>query len=284
MKLAVVTDSTACLPPYRIEQADISIVPVQVTVNDVTYDEGVGISSSAVVAALREGADVTTNRPSPARFADVYRQLAFDGATEILSIHLSSELSGTYSSAVLAAREAEIPVRVIDSRTIGLGLGFGVLAAADARSHGASALDIADVATKVTRAARAWLYVETMDQLRRGGRIGVAQAAVGTALAIKPILEVTGGRVVARDKVRTSSRAASRLVELAVEAAEALGGQVEIGVQHAGVRTAADAVAVAVGKALPGVPVVISDLGAVLAAHAGPGAVALIVAPVVHSA
>jgi DegV family protein with EDD domain len=281
MTLAIVTDSTACLPSYQVERLGITVVPVQVTIDDKTFDEGIGISSVSVMSALTRGQAVSTNRPAPEKFAQVYETLAARGATEIVSIHLSSELSGTYSSAVLAAREARVPVRVVDSRTIGLGLGFAVLAAADESAHAPSASHIADIATRRGRAARAWLCVDTLEHLRVGGRIGVAQAAVGSVLAIKPILEVSGGRIVPSDKVRTMSRAIARLTELAVEAAADLGGRVEIGVQHAGAREKVESLSAALGKAQPGVPVVTSDLGAVLSAHVGPGAIAVVVSPVI---
>ena len=279
MTVAVVTDSTACLPTYRVEQAKIAVVPVHVVIGDRVYNEGIDITPFAVTTALNEGREVTTSKPSPEAFANVYRQMAFQGATEIVSVHLSSELSGTYSSAVLAAREARIPVRVIDSRTIGLGLGFATLAAADAALAGHEIDDVAETALRIGRASRVWLYVDTLEYLRRGGRIGTAQAAVGSALSIKPILEIAGGRVVPCDKVRTASRAQQRLVELAVEAASALGNRVEIGVQHAGARAAAETLSVALGKALPGIPVVLAEMGAVLAVHAGPGALAVVVSP-----
>jgi len=254
-------------------------VPVHVVIGERVYNEGVDISALAVTTALNDGREVSTSKPSPESFANVYRQLAFQGATEIVSVHLSSELSGTYSSAVLAAREARIPVRVVDSRTVGLGLGFATLAAADAALSGHEMDEVAETALKVGRASRVWLYVDTLEYLRRGGRIGTAQAAVGTALSIKPILEIAGGRVVPCDKVRTSARAQQRLVELAIDAASALGNRVEIGVQHAGAKPAAEALSVALGRALPGIPVVISEMGAVLAVHAGPGAQAVIVSP-----
>ena len=121
--------------------------------------------------------------------------------------------------------------------------------------------------------------MDSLEHLRRGGRIGDAQAFVGAALAIKPILEIAGGRLVARDKVRTASRAVERLVALGVQAAAELGGSVEIGVHHAGARDKAETIAAAIGKALPAMPVVTTDLGAVLTAHAGPGSVALVISP-----
>jgi DegV family protein with EDD domain len=263
-----------------VQQSRVKVVPVQVTVDDVTFDEGVDISSLAISSALTLGKEVTTNKPSPERFAEVYSALAHQGYDNVVSIHLSSELSGTYSSAVLAARESIIPVQVVDSRTIAMGLGFAVLAAAEAEIAGASLSDIVEVATRRGRGARAFLYVDSIEHLRRGGRIGDAQAFVGAALSIKPLLEVSGGRLVPRDKVRTASRAHARLVELAVQSALELGGSVEVAVHHVGARDKADQVSVSLGKALPGVPVLIADLGAVLAAHAGPGALAVVVSPV----
>lgn len=199
------------------------------------------------------------------------------GYDEVLAIHLSSELSATYSACVTAARDSSIPVRVIDSRSIGLGLGFCVMAASAAVKRGAALNEVAEIAASKGKSAKIWLAVETVDHLRKGGRIGTAQAFVGTALGIKPILEITGGKVVPFDKVRTTLRANSRLVELAVEAASELNGKVEIGIQHSGNRDRADSLAKEIGKSLPGVSVVVAELGAVLSAHAGPGAVSVTV-------
>lgn len=279
MNIALVTDSTACLPRYRVEQTGLTVVPVQVVIGDQVYDEGVAINSTAVVGAIRGGAEVTTSRPSPERFAEVYRNLAKQGVEEIVSIHLSSELSGTYSAAVLAARESEIPVRVVDTRSVGLGLGFAVMEAASALRKGEDGAHVADAAGRAGHLSQVWLTVESLESLRKGGRIGLAQAAVGTALAIKPILQVVGGRVVQIEKVRTSARASTRLVELVVQAAGGLSHTWQVGVQHAGSPDRAAALAKDLGKALPGVPVVTTDLGAVLTAHAGPGAIAVVLSP-----
>jgi DegV family protein with EDD domain len=280
MSVAIVTDSTACLPAYRVAAANIHVIPVQVTIDDQTFDEGINITSLAVASALTLGKEVTTNKPNPEKFIELYQRLHREGAQSIVSIHLSSELSSTYSSAVMAARESGVPVHVVDSRTIGMGLGFAVLAAVEASTSGASAADVAEVATRRGRAARAWLYVDSLDHLRRGGRIGDAQALVGTALSIKPILEISGGKLVPRDKVRTSSRAVTRMIELVTEAAHEMDLRVEVAVQHVGTRERADSVVQALGKALPGIPIINADLGAVLAAHAGPGALAVVVSPV----
>ena len=277
MAIAVITDSTACLPKYVVERDRISVVPVQVTIDDTTKDEGVELNSLAVLAAINTGKHVTTNHPSPQTFQNLFSTLQMQGYDEVLAIHLSSELSATYSACVTAARDSSIPVRVIDSRSIGLGLGFCVMAASAAVKRGAALNEVAEIAANKGKSAKIWLAVETVDHLRKGGRIGTAQAFVGTALGIKPILEITGGKVVPFDKVRTTLRANSRLVELAVAAASELNGKVEIGIQHSGNRDRADSLAKEIGKALPGVSVVVAELGAVLSAHAGPGAVSVTV-------
>ncbi|MFM1787199.1 MAG: hypothetical protein RL228_1149 [Actinomycetota bacterium] len=277
MAIAVITDSTACLPKYVVERDRISVVPVQVTIDDTTKDEGVELNSLAVLAAINTGKHVTTNHPSPQTFQNLFSTLQMQGYDEVLAIHLSSELSATYSACVTAARDSSIPVRVIDSRSIGLGLGFCVMAASAAVKRGAALNEVAEIAASKGKSAKIWLAVETVDHLRKGGRIGTAQAFVGTALGIKPILEITGGKVVPFDKVRTTLRANSRLVELAVAAASELNGKVEIGIQHSGNRDRADSLAKEIGKSLPGVSVVVAELGAVLSAHAGPGAVSVTV-------
>lgn len=279
MGIALVTDSTACLPPYRLAQAAVEVVPVQVVLGDQVYDEGASINSVGVIAALRSNVEVTTASPGPERFAEVYSRLAAAGADGIVSMHLSSELSGTYSAAVLAAREAPVPVRVVDTRTVGLALGFAVLHASELLRHGANAESTAAAAAASGRAARVWLSVDNLDALRRGGRIGTAQAAVGSVLAIKPILEVANGRLQPLEKVRTAGRAAARLVELAAQAVMEMDVACQIGVQHAGAPDRAAALARDLGRAVPGVPVVTTDLGAVLTAHVGPGAIAVIVSP-----
>lgn len=280
MTIAIVTDSTACLPSYVVERDRISVVPIQVTIDESTKDEGQEMNSLAVLSALNLGKHVTTNHPSPQTFQNLFAALRMQGVNQVIAIHLSSELSATYSACVTAARESEIPVRVVDSRSIGLGVGFAVMAASAAIKQGKSVDEVAEIVKTRGNNSRIWLAVETVDHLRKGGRIGTAQAIVGTALGIKPILEIAAGKVVEFDKIRTTPRVNARLVELATEAAYELGGKVEVGVQHSGNRDRADSLAKEIGKALRGTSVVVADLGAVLSAHAGPGAVSVTVSPI----
>src|SRR4051794_36383774 len=173
----VVTDSTASLPPDVAEQRGIVVVPLQVVIGATVYDEGPdGATPEMVAEALREFRPVSTSRPSPAYLGEVYADLADGGVTEILSVHLSAEMSGTYESALLAARDAPVPVTVVDSRQVGVATGYAALSAADALDGGGSVSEAAEAARERAAGATALFYVDTLEYLRRGGRIGAAAA------------------------------------------------------------------------------------------------------------
>uniref|UniRef100_UPI0015FFC92B DegV family protein n=1 Tax=Nocardioides stalactiti TaxID=2755356 RepID=UPI0015FFC92B len=131
MTVALVTDSTASLPPEVADECRAAVVPLQVVIDDESFEEGAEEASPAcVAAALREKRAVSTSRPAPTVFGDLYRRLAEEGATEILSVHLSSDMSGTFESAQVAARHAPVPVTCIDTRQVGVGTGYAVESAA----------------------------------------------------------------------------------------------------------------------------------------------------------
>lgn len=135
--VAIVTDSTAYLPPRTMERHGITAVPLTVVLGDQALEEGTEISARSLAQALQKRRPVTTSRPSPEVFAAAYRRVAESGATDIVSLHLSAELSGTYDAAVIAAREAPVPVRVVDTGMIAMALGFCALAAAESAEAGA---------------------------------------------------------------------------------------------------------------------------------------------------
>jgi DegV family protein with EDD domain len=278
----VVTDSTASLPPEVAEQRGILVVPLQVVIGATVYDEGPGGATPEMVAeALKEFRPVSTSRPSPAHLAEVYAEVAAEGASEILSIHLSSDMSGTHESALLAAREAPVPVTVVDSRQVGVATGYAALTAADVLDAGGSVAEAADAARARAAASTALFYVDTLEYLRRGGRIGAAAALLGGALSVKPLLRIEDGRVVNLDRVRTSARALSRMEDLVGEAA---GDQeVDLCVSHLANPDRAADLAARLGERLAanldGREVWCGELGAVLGAHVGPGMVAACVAP-----
>ncbi|QNN53364.1 DegV family protein [Nocardioides mesophilus] len=280
--VVLVTDSTAMLPSHVAAQRGIVVVPLQVVIGARSYEEGAPEATPQTIAdALREWTPVSTSRPGPAVFLEAYQQAAQQGAESILSIHLSGEVSGTFESAQLAAREAGIPVLTVDTRQLGFATGYAVLTAADVLAAGGSAEDAAAAARTRAAATTSLFYVDTLEYLRRGGRIGAAAALIGSALAVKPLLALAEGRVSLREKVRTSSRALSRLEELAVEAAGDC--SVDVAVAHL---SAADRADVLVGRLaerlavnLEGREVDLGEVGAVLGAHVGPGMVAVVVAP-----
>lgn len=276
-RVAVVTDSTSYLPPGLVADGSITVVPVQVVIGATSYDEGVDISPAEVASALRSWQVVTTSRPSPERFAEAYAEAARRGASGIVSVHLSADMSGTYDAAALAARKAGLPIQVVDSRSVAMGLGFAVLAAAAASADGADVEKVAAAARDRAAASSTLFYVDTLDYLRRGGRIGAAQALFGQALAVKPILAVVDGRVAPLEKVRTTSRALARLAELAV--AKADGRPADIAVHHLDAQARADDLADQLAAAIPGSHLLVAEVGAVVGAHVGPGMIAVVVAP-----
>ena len=147
---------------------------------------------------------------------EVYEAAARDGAKEIVSVHLSGDMSGTFESAQLAARQSPVPVVTVDSRQVGVATGYAALAAADVVDAGGTAEEAADAARARADASSSLFYVDTLEYLRRGGRIGAAAALFGGALAVKPLLTIEDGVVASLERVRTSGRALARLEELAV--------------------------------------------------------------------
>ncbi len=277
-QVAVVTDSTAYLPKSLAEEHGIRVVPVQVVIGGTTYSEGVDVDPAAVVAALREWRPVTTSRPTPQAFAETYAAAADAGATAIVSVHLSSKMSGTYESAAIAAREVDVPVTVIDSGLIGMAMGFASIAAAEAAAGGCDADAVARVARARCLSASSLFYVDTLEYLRRGGRIGPATARLGAALAVKPLLQLVDGVIEPLEKVRTSTRAIARLEELAVERAG--DSEVDIAVQHLNDEARATALADHLRKRVPGIQAcIVEEVGAVVGTHVGPGMLGVVISP-----
>jgi DegV family protein with EDD domain len=278
----VVTDSTASLSAPVAAEHGIVVVPLQVVIGADEFDEGSDSATPEKVAeALREFVPVTTSRPNPARMLEIYQQAAADGYRAVVSIHLSAQMSGTWESAHLAAEQASIPVIALDTRQVGPAVGFAALSAVAAGRAGATPEQMAQAASARAAAATSLFYVDTLEYLRRGGRIGTAAALLGGALAVKPLLQVEDGKVASLEKVRTSARALARLENLVVEAAGS--AQVEVTVCHLANPERAETLAARLvdrlGSHLTGRPVDCLEVGAVLGAHVGPGMVAVCVAP-----
>lgn len=281
-RIAVVTDSAAALPTDLIAEfgnGQLSVVPMPVMVDGEIYSEGDDELIEVLSLALAAGKAIKTSRPSPGQFERVYQALADQGFDGIFSVHISAELSGTVDAARLAASRVAIPVQVVDSRTVAMAQGFGVRAALLAAAAGGDLPVVAAAAQKAFESSTVFFYVPSLEQLRRGGRIGAAASWLGTVLAIKPILSVRDGQVVPLERVRSASKAILRVEELAkAELAR---------------RTNLSSIAIhdfgnpAQGKLMleklaeinePPEEIFISDLPAVLAAHVGLGVLAVVIA------
>ncbi|MFF1696094.1 DegV family protein [Streptomyces sp. NPDC058257] len=276
--VAIVTDSTAYLPQRTMERHGITSVPLTVVLGDQALEEGTEISARSLALALQKRRSVTTSRPSPEVFAQTYRKVAESGATDIVSLHLSAEFSGTYDAAALAAKEAPVPVRVVDTGMVAMALGFCALAAAEAAESGGSVDEAVTAAEKRSANTSAYFYVDTLDYLRRGGRIGAAQALLGSALAVKPLLQLDGGRIEMLEKVRTASKAIARLEEIVIERAGA--DRVDIAVHHLAAPERASTLADRLRDRVPGLAELhVSEVGAVIGAHTGPGLLGAVISP-----
>ncbi|MFV2143330.1 MULTISPECIES: DegV family protein [Isoptericola] len=280
----VVTDSTACLPaPDDAAHAELwegldrgpMVVPLRVVTEDGTLREGVDVSPQDVAARISGGERLTTSQPSTVELSDAYRAAAADGARSVVSVHLSGELSGTFASAERAGHRAMIPVRAVDSRTAAMALGFAAVEATRCAAAGCDTEHVARRAAEVAGSAEAVFLVDSLDHLRRGGRLSAPAAALGTALGVRPILGVRDGRVELVQRVRTRRAAVARLVAIAVERARRA-TRPAVAVHHLGAPERAAEVAEVLADRL-GLRPVVTPVSAVLGAHVGPGALAVMV-------
>lgn len=277
MPVAVITDSTAHLPEGFAERFAIGVVPLHVLIDGESALDGIDVGPGALAEALGQKRIVTTSRPTPSEFAAAFRAALAKGADSVVSLHLSSDISGTWEAAVLAAQEVGPDVvRVVDSRGTAMGLGFAALHAAQSAASGATAEEVEQAAMAAVRASETLFVVETLEYLRRGGRIGAARALLGTALAVKPLLHMEDGHIEPLEKVRTMNRAVARLVELAEAAAK--GEPVEVAVHHlASAERAAELANRLEERLTVSGGCLVSELGAVIGAHTGPGVVGVVV-------
>ncbi|MGA8988563.1 DegV family protein [Aeromicrobium sp.] len=279
MTVAIVTDSTSSLDPQDAEREGITVVPLKVVIGADVYTEGVDVTADMISDAMAAIIPVSTSRPTPDDFLAAYERLAAGGAEAIVSVHLSSKMSGTLDSAILASKQASVPVTCIDSGQVGVATGFAAGRAARASAAGGDAAAAADAARRAGNSSTVLLYVDTLEYLKRGGRVGTAAALVGSALAVKPILTISAGLVVPLERVRTQTKALARLEALAVNRAQACTDGFDIGVQHLSSPTVAAAVAERLAAAL-GLPTIgVDEVGASIGAHVGPGMISVTVTP-----
>lgn len=285
MTVQLVTDTTACLPAELVARVGVAVVPLHVTVSGRGTVKARETSPGEVAEILARGRErVSTSRPSPGEFVQTYRAVAArTGCTQIVSVHLSSQVSGTVEAAEAAREElrGEVAVEVVDSRVLGMAMGYAVCAGAEAASRGAPAAEVAEVVRRHAAVSSTWFYVDTLEHLRRGGRIGRAAALLGSALAIKPLLTLREGEVHPSDRVRTRAKALARLVDhaaAAVEEARAQGLQVRVAVHQLAALEAAEQLAATLQERT-GIRPDLTELDPVVSVHTGPGTLGVTVAP-----
>ena len=268
--IAIVTDSTADLPSPLARTRSISIVPLTLNFEGRSLLDGVDIRPSEFYRKLPNATThPTTSQPSAGRFAEAYSELLADHS-DVISIHISEKLSGTYASAVQGAEMTDSKrVHVIDSQLVSMSLGLLTLAASEMVSRGDAALSIVERVSSMREQVQTYFSVATLEFLRRGGRIGRASAMLGSVLQVKPVLCIRDGLVTPLERVRTFDRALNRVVELTREVDRGKGLCVIVG--HADAEADAERVARELEPHCE--TLMIQPLGPVVGAHAGPGVV-----------
>ncbi len=278
-RIGIVCDSTCDLGPAWLKEHDVVMVPLKVHFGETTYLDWLDLTPDTFYQKLTSS-DVLpkTSQPSPADFGTVYRRLADEGCTDIVSIHLTSALSGTMESALMAAKMAPVPVIAIDTLTVSMGLGLAVIAAVEARDAGGDAAVIEAAVRHVVDTGRIFFALDTLDYLVKGGRAGKAQGLAASVLNIKPVLTFNReGIIEPYKKVKGTKKA---LAEIAAGAADLGPGRIRVGVLHAQAPDLAkDLVAAIEALGIDFELVHTVEVGAVIGTYAGPGAVGAVFYP-----
>ena len=270
MAVRVVTDSTADLAPEVADELGITVIPLSVILGTDAFKDGVEIKHDQFYERLaREDALPTTSAPSVGDFQSVYESFLKEGDS-ILSIHLSSKLSVTHDSALQAARQLSEDgrlIRVVDSRSISMALAFIVRSAAKAAKDGATLDEVASLAERSVPQVHLYFILNTLEYVRRGGRIGHASALLGTMLKIKPILTLRNGEIFPEEKVRTRSKGLERLAQLVTNHPK----PTRMAVAYSTNREEADSLRHRLAGIRPGIEVDLTRLSPVIGTHTGPG-------------
>lgn len=272
MTVRIITDSACDLPQSVADDLAIEIVPLSIRFGNEEFIDRRDLTPaefwrrSAAAAQLPE-----TAAPSPGQFEQTYRKVMAQGATGIVVISLSAGLSATMQSAELAARAvtAEVEISVVDSRSATLGLGIIVAACARAAQTGASFVDVSSMAADLAQRTKVWGALDTLENLKKGGRIGGAKALLASVLSIKPIIEVRDGKVEEGGKQRTRAKALAFLVEKL----QSYGEVENLAVMHADCPDVDHFVEML--RAYYSGDIVIGDIGPVVGTHAGHGTIGI---------
>lgn len=279
-RIAVVTDSTCDWGPAALAAKGVEMVSLKVLFGDDEFLDWIDFTPTTFYPKLRASAKLpTTSQPTPGDFAAVYKRLAAEGAEGIVSIHISSKLSGTCESAIMAAKDAPVPVRVVDSTYVSGAMTFPIEAAVAARDAGGD-LDAVEKAAKDTiENTRLYFVLDTLDYLVKGGRAGKAQGLAAALLNIKPVLEVTNGVIEPFKKCKGTAKAIREMAEHVADASKK-SGPLRIVIIHAVAENLADELENAIRSAGTQIDAISFDeIGSVIGTHVGPRALGVAYMP-----
>ncbi|MBI4306372.1 MAG: DegV family protein [Chloroflexi bacterium] len=274
MTVAIVTDSTSDIPRNLADALGIRVVPLNVHFGDEAFLDGETITADEFFHRLESGGVFPkTSQPSVGAFAETYRELAGSGATEIVSIHISSRVSGTYNSAIQARSEIgdRIQVHVVDTLQASMGLGLVVIEVARAVKNGINGRDAASLANELAGRARFFGLLDTLEYLHKGGRIGRAQLFLGSLLKIHPILTMQEGVAHPLERARTRSKGIARMKEITADSAPLR----SLAVMHTTEPDEAARLADGIRQHAPDGRVTVTQFGPVLGTYLGPGALGI---------
>ncbi len=275
MPVRLVCDSTADLSAADRDAGRVIVVPLKVIFGEESLVDGVDIDAATFYERMRTSTrNPTTSQPSPAEFEAAFREAAADGGSVVCTT-LSAEMSGTHGAAVQGrAAVPDLDVHVVDTRTVAIGHNAIVRAAVEAAAEGRSAAEIVELIQGIIARQRSIFTVDTLEYLRRGGRIGGARALLGSVLNIKPVLQVTDGRIEPHDRVRTYQRALDRIASEVIAATGETGRRARVVLGHADRLADCRGLADRVREHCEGEPEII-DIGPIVGCHAGPGTIGL---------
>ncbi|MCJ7509460.1 MAG: DegV family protein [Dehalococcoidia bacterium] len=270
-KIAIVTDSTADLTPQMVEEMGVTIVPLQVIFGNEAYREGVGITTEEFYERLVKSRQLpTTSAPSVGDFQEVYERL-LEEVDSIVSIHIGAKLSATVQAAQTARQSLAKPERIeiVDSQAVSVVTGLVVMEAAEAARAGAKLAEVKAAAESAVQRTDVRFMLDTLEYVRRGGRIGRARAYLGTLLRVKPILTLREGEVYPEERVRTRARGLERIIQWAVRHQKVKRAVVA----HATTPDEAESIRERLAMAFPNVKVHVVRFGPVIGTHGGPGTI-----------
>jgi DegV family protein with EDD domain len=274
-RIAILTDSTCDIPEELRRKHDIHVVPQLLVWGDETLRDGYDVDAETFFKRLPvDPAHPRTSQPSVGDFFEMYKKIG-EGADEIVTVLISDHLSGSLASAEGAREMVDIPVHIVNSKSVSLGLGGVVVAAVEARDAGGDAAAIVAAAEKRARNTNVVFVVDTLEYLHKGGRIGGAAKLVGTALNLKPVLHIVDGRIEPLERVRTRSKALARMLEVAVDGldrAAPLGGAV----LHGNAPEEAARVAEQYKELYGPMEFMMSEVTPIIGVHSGPGVIGVV--------